>query len=132
MYRRNVSGRICWDRLLLYWCSPHAYYYGNGGGKVANILLDSEVPDGGVAAVSYAPQRARRATRCRAHPVASETPVRSLFDFGEEGVESLAPGVFVFGQSGLEQTPEAKFAAHAKRAATVRALVRLVTGKRIS
>jgi hypothetical protein len=67
-----------------------------------------------------------------ARRVVSETPLRSLFDFREERVETLAPGVFVFGQSGLEQTPEAKFAAHAKRAATVRALVRLVTGKRIS
>jgi hypothetical protein len=64
--------------------------------------------------------------------VVPETPVASLFDFGEERVETLAPGVFVFGQSGLEQTPEAKFAAHTKRAATVRALVRLVSGKRIS
>jgi hypothetical protein len=64
--------------------------------------------------------------------IVPEAPVRSLFDFGEERVETLAPGVFVFGQSGLEQTPEAKFAAHAKRAATVRALVRLATDKRIS
>ena len=64
--------------------------------------------------------------------VVPETPVASLFDFGEERVETLAPGVFVFGQSGLEQTPEAKFAGHAKRAATVRALVRLATDKRIS
>jgi hypothetical protein len=68
----------------------------------------------------------------RAHRVVPETPVRSLFDFGGERVETLAPGVFVFGQSGLEQTPQAKLAAHAKRAATVRALVRLATGKRIS
>jgi hypothetical protein len=67
-----------------------------------------------------------------ARRIVPEAPVRSLFDFGEERVETLAPGVFVFGQSGLEQTPEAKFAAHAKRAATVRALVRLATDKRIS
>jgi hypothetical protein len=125
MYRRNVSGRICWDRLLLYWCSPHAYYYGNGGGKVANILLDSEF----LRRVASQLFHARHSEPDTALP---EGPVRSSFDFGEERVESLAAGVFVFGQSGLEQTPEAKFAADAKRAATVRALVRLVTGKRIS
>jgi hypothetical protein len=87
---------------------------------------------GVAAALSYAPQRAGRATHCRAHRIVPEAPVRSLFDFGQERVETLAPGVFVFGESGLEQTPQAKLAAHAKRAATVRALVRLATGKRIS
>jgi hypothetical protein len=69
---------------------------------------------------------------CRGLLHSSRGAVRSLFDFGEERVETLAPGVFVFGQSDLKQTPEAKFAAHAKRAPTVRALVRLVTGKGIS
>lgn len=55
-----------------------------------------------------------------------ETPVGVLnFDFGEERVETLAPGIFIFGQPGLEQTPEAKPVAHTRRDVTVRTLVRL-------
>ena len=53
------------------------------------------------------------------------------FDFGEERVETLAPGVFIFGQPSLEQTPEAKSAAHTERAFTMRALVRLVRDRRM-
>ena len=49
-----------------------------------------------------------------------------LFDFGKERLETLAPRVFIFGQPGLEQTPEAKSAAHTQRVLTMRALVRLV------
>jgi hypothetical protein len=55
----------------------------------------------------------------------------SLFSFGSERVEILAASVFIFGQPGLEQTPEAKSAAHMQRALTVRTFVRLVRGKRI-
>jgi hypothetical protein len=55
----------------------------------------------------------------------------SLFDLGEECVETLAPTVFIFGQPSLEQTPEAKSAAHTKRVLTMRALVRLVRDRRM-
>jgi hypothetical protein len=55
----------------------------------------------------------------------------SLFDLGEECVETLAPRVFIFGQPGLEQTPEAKSAAHTQRAFTMRALVRLTRDRRM-
>ena len=50
----------------------------------------------------------------------------SLFDLGEERVETLAARVFIFGQPGLEQTPEAKSAAHTQRVLTIRALVRFM------
>jgi hypothetical protein len=62
------------------------------------------------------------------------TPIASLFDFAEDRVQTLAPGVFIFGQPGLKQTAEAKSAAHTQRAVTVRALVWLACdrGKRIS
>jgi len=65
--------------------------------------------------------------------VVPETPVASLFDFAQERVETLAPGVFLFGQPGLKQTSEAKSATHTQRTVTVRALVWLVRdrGKRI-
>ena len=60
-----------------------------------------------------------------------ETPVGILnFDFGEERVETLAAGVFIFGQPDLEQTPEAKSVAHTQRDVTVPALVRLARGRR--
>ena len=55
----------------------------------------------------------------------------SLFDLGEECVETLAPRVFIFGQPDLEQTPEAKSVAHTQRDVTVRALVRLVHDRRM-
>ena len=51
------------------------------------------------------------------------------FDFGQERVETLAPRVFIFGQPGLEQTPEAK-SAYTQRGVTVRALVRLERNRR--
>jgi hypothetical protein len=56
------------------------------------------------------------------------------FDFGEERVETLAAGVFIFGQPGLEQTPKAKSVAHMQHCVTVRAVVRLERhhGRRIS
>ena len=54
-----------------------------------------------------------------------------LFDLGEERVETLAPRVFILGQPGLEQTPEAKSAAHTQRAFTMRALVRLTRDRRM-
>ena len=64
--------------------------------------------------------------------VIPETPVEVLnFDFGEERVKTLAPRVFIFGQPGLEQTPEAKSAAHTQRAFTMRALVRLTRDRRM-
>ena len=58
----------------------------------------------------------------------------SSFHFGEERVQTLAPGVFIFGQPGLEQTSEATSVAHTHSGATVRALVRLARdrAKRIS
>jgi hypothetical protein len=56
------------------------------------------------------------------------------FDFREERVETVAPGVFIFGQPGLDQTPEAKSIAHMQYGVTVRAVVRLERhhGRRIS
>jgi hypothetical protein len=56
------------------------------------------------------------------------------FDFGEERIETLTPGVFIFGQPGLEQTAEAKSVAHMQHGVTVRAVVRLERhhGRRIS
>jgi hypothetical protein len=56
------------------------------------------------------------------------------FDFREERVETVAPGVFIFGQPGLEQTPKAKSVAHMQHGVTVRAVVRLERhhGRRIS
>jgi hypothetical protein len=58
----------------------------------------------------------------------------SLFDFGEERVETPAFRVFIFAQPSLEQTTEAKSAAHTPRGETVRALVRLVrdSGEQVS
>jgi len=35
-----------------------------------------------------------------------------LFDFGKERLETLAPGVFIFGQPGLEQTQKTKSVVH--------------------
>jgi hypothetical protein len=66
--------------------------------------------------------------------VVPETPVASLFDFGEERVETLAPGIFILGQPGLKQTPEAKSATDTQRTVTARALVWFVRdrNKRIS
>ena len=55
----------------------------------------------------------------------------SLFDLGEECVETLTPRVFIFGQPGLEQTSEAKSAAHTQRVLTMRALVRLLRDRRM-
>ena len=55
----------------------------------------------------------------------------SLFDLGEECLETLAPRVFIFGQPGLEQTSEAKSAAHTQRVLTMRALVRLLRDRRM-
>ena len=64
--------------------------------------------------------------------VIPETPVEVLnFDFGQERVKTLAPRVFIFGQPVLEQTPEAKSAAHTQRVLTMRALVRLVRDRRM-
>jgi len=66
--------------------------------------------------------------------VIPETPVASSFDFAEERIETLAPGVFFFSQPSLKQTPEAKSATHTQRTVTVMALVWLAhdRGKRIS
>ena len=49
-----------------------------------------------------------------------------LFDFGEECVETLASGVFIFGQPGLEQTHKTKSVIYTQRRVTPRALVRLM------
>jgi hypothetical protein len=49
------------------------------------------------------------------------------FDLGEESVEVVALGAFVFAEPRLHQTPEAKSVmVHAHHAATVRALLVLV------
>src|SRR5918996_4890457 len=42
------------------------------------------------------------------------------FDFGEERVETLAPGVFIFDQPRLEQTPQAKSVPHMQHGVTMR------------
>jgi hypothetical protein len=49
-----------------------------------------------------------------------------LFDFGEKCVETLTPGVSIFGQPGLEQTQKTKSVVHMERRVTLRALVRLM------
>ena len=53
-------------------------------------------------------------------------PRAALFDFGEERLETLASGVFIFGQPGLEQTQKTKSVVHTQRRVTPRALVRLM------
>ena len=53
-----------------------------------------------------------------------------LFDLGEESVEVVALGAFVFSQSRLHQTPEAKsVVVYTHHAATMRALVVLVRSR---
>ena len=49
-----------------------------------------------------------------------------LFHFGEECVETLASGVFSFGQPGLEQTQKTKSVVYTQRRVTPRALVQLM------
>jgi hypothetical protein len=49
---------------------------------------------------------------------------------GENRVEILASAVFIFGQPGLEQTPDAKSVARMQRGVTVRTLVRLERNRR--
>jgi len=52
--------------------------------------------------------------------------ITPLFDFGEECVETLASGVFSFGQPGLEQTQKTKSVVYTQRRVTPRALVELM------
>ena len=49
-----------------------------------------------------------------------------LFDLGEEGVEVLALGTMLFGQSGLHQTAKAKSVVNTHYTAAMRALVILM------
>jgi hypothetical protein len=56
--------------------------------------------------------------------------VGAIIRFPKGALQTVAPGVFIFGQPGLEQTPEAKPVTHMQRAVTVRALIRLMRGKR--
>ena len=49
-----------------------------------------------------------------------------LFEFGKERLETLTPGVSIFGQPGLEQTQKTKSVVHMQRRVTPRALVRLM------
>jgi hypothetical protein len=49
-----------------------------------------------------------------------------LFDFGKERLETLTPGVFIFGQPGPEQTQKTKSVVHTQRRVTPRALVRFM------
>ena len=51
------------------------------------------------------------------------------FHFEEQRVQTLAAGVFIFGQPSLEQTSEAKSVAHTHRCVTVQALVRLARAR---
>ncbi len=51
---------------------------------------------------------------------------RLLFDFGKERLETLTPGVSIFGQPGLEQTQKTKSVVYTQRRATPRTLVRLM------
>ena len=52
--------------------------------------------------------------------------IAPLFDFGEKCVETLTPGVSIFGQPGLEQTQKTKSVVHLQRRVTPRALVQLM------
>ena len=45
-------------------------------------------------------------------PAEASADDHALFDFGEECVETLASGVFSFGQPGLEQTQNTKSVVH--------------------
>ena len=49
-----------------------------------------------------------------------------LFDFGNERLETLTPGVSIFGQPGLEQTQKTKSVVYTQRRVTPRTLVRLM------
>ena len=49
-----------------------------------------------------------------------------LFEFGKEGLETFTPGVFIFGEPGLEQTQKTKSVVHAHRRVTPRALVQFI------
>jgi hypothetical protein len=49
-----------------------------------------------------------------------------LFDFGNERLETLTPGVCIFGQPGLEQTQKTKSVVYTQRRGTPRTLVRLM------
>jgi hypothetical protein len=52
-----------------------------------------------------------------------------LFEFGKERLETLTPGVFIFGQPGLEQTQKTKSVVHTQRRFTLQALVRLMPNR---
>jgi hypothetical protein len=58
---------------------------------------------------------------------------RSLAPFirflGEDRLETPTPGVFIFGQPGLEQTQKTKSVVHTQRRVTPRALVRLMPNR---
>jgi hypothetical protein len=75
----------------------------------------------------------RHSSNFSANLAVSRRRLASLFDFGKERrLKILATSAFIFGQPRLQQTPEAKSAAHTQHAATVRALVRFMRAKRIS
>ena len=61
-----------------------------------------------------------------------QAPTGVAIRFGKERLEILATSIFIFGQPRLQQTLEAKSAAHTQHAATVRALVTFMRAKRIS
>ena len=59
-------------------------------------------------------------------PAEASAEDHPLFDFGEEYVETLASGVFSFGQPDLEQTQKTKSVVYTQRRVTPRTLVRLM------
>ena len=77
--------------------------------------------DKGVAPTSRGGRGAKLA--CLPKPRRTIAP---LFDFREQCVETLASGVFSFGQPELEQTQKTKSVVYTQRRVTLRALVRLV------
>ncbi len=74
----------------------------------------------------------RRSSQFLCRSVVSRRRLASLLDFGKERLEILGTSIFILGQPRLQQTLEAKSAAHTQHAATMRALVRFMRAKRIS
>jgi hypothetical protein len=121
---------------------PHAYFYGDWKAKVPNILQDERIyrqsggdlaglagrhgprpstgigggvpityPKGSDTSVTRVFAATSRGAKLACLPKPRRT-IAPLLDFGEECVETLASGVFSFGQPGLEQTQKTKSVVH--------------------
>ena len=81
---------------------------GIGGEVPITYAKGSDTP---VTRVFAATSRGARGAKLACLPKPRRT-ITPLFDFGEECVETLASGVFSFGQPGLEQTQKTKSVVH--------------------